>query len=309
MARTAPVVSARFASSGDLPEGADRGERRRRLIHQAHGEGARIRLLSEDATLGGAVFVVDFDNGPRHHRLLGAFRPLSAVPSAASTELVELSAMDLIYPARLVGDYERRMSVAFALCERPLTALLLGVGGAAMWRFIRAHLPECTATLVDSNENIVAIARHWFYLTQSVEVDTAERFLARATEPFDVILVDLYGADGPTQLAPSFWAHCLDALRPGGCLATNWADLGTGRVQGMAEAQMMAARTRGRDCFFVSRRGVRDNIVQFLPNAAGRGPEAIAAALARFAGERELPDGDRGALEDCVISTAFPADG
>ena len=54
--------------------------------------------------------------------------------------MTEQSSMDLLYPARLVFHYERLMSLAFAMVERPVTALLLGVGGAAMWRFVRAYL-------------------------------------------------------------------------------------------------------------------------------------------------------------------------
>jgi hypothetical protein len=49
--------------------------------------------------------------------------------------------MDLLYPARLVFHYERLMSLAFVMAERPVTALLLGVSGAAMSRFVRAYLP------------------------------------------------------------------------------------------------------------------------------------------------------------------------
>jgi len=296
-------------SPGETPDRGDADERQRHLIHQVHGAGARIRLLSEAATVGAPLFVVDFDNGPRHHRLLGTFGPVSTLASGAYTELLMLSAMDLIYPARLVLHYERLMSLAFALCDRPATALLLGVGGAAMWRFVRAHLPECAATLVESDESMVAITRRWFYLDQPVVTDTAERFLAGTTARFDAILVDLYDARGAAILDADFWARCLDALAPGGCLATNWADLGTGRVQAMAEAQAAAARARGRDCFFVSPRELDQNIVQYLPTAEGRGPEAVAGALERFAAERRLPDGARGILEDCIISPEFPVAG
>ena len=66
--------------------------------------------------------------------------------------------MDLLYPARLVFHYERLMSLAFAMSRQTVTALLLGVGGAAMWRFMHAYLPDCAPTLVDADEAIVAIA-------------------------------------------------------------------------------------------------------------------------------------------------------
>jgi len=129
----------------------------------------------------------------------------------------------MLYPAHLVFHYERLMSLAFAQCERPVTALLLGVGGAAMWR---SCAPMCRnrPTLVDNDEGVVAMAKRWFYLTQPVMLDSAERFLAATTTKYDVILVDLYNSHGPAEFDCAFWTRCLDALAPGGCLATNWAD-------------------------------------------------------------------------------------
>jgi len=103
----------------------------------------------------------------------GLVRPNFGAFAADEPQVTEQSSMDLMYPAHLVFHYERLMSLAFALCERPVTALLLGVGGVAMWRFLRAYLPECAPVLVDSDQAIVAIARRWFYLSQPVMVETA----------------------------------------------------------------------------------------------------------------------------------------
>src|SRR5438309_5551779 len=161
-------------------------ERQRSLILDYFGSEARIRVLRRAPTLGASVFVVDFDRGPRHFRTLGSFGGVAQV--------TEQSSMDLLYPARLVFHYERLMSLTFAMVERPVTALLLGVGGAAMWRFLRAYLPECAPILVDADEAVVALARRWFYLSQPVVIDSAQRFLAGNTQRFDVVLVDLYDA-------------------------------------------------------------------------------------------------------------------
>src|SRR5215472_8152339 len=188
-------------------------ERQRRLILDYFGRDARIRLLRRAPTFGAPVFVVDFDRGARHFRTLGSF--------GAVAQVTEQSSMDLLYPARLVFHYERLMSLAFAIAERPVTALLLGVGGAAMWRFVRAYLPECAPTLVDCDSDVVGIAKRWFYLNQPVVLDTAQRFLAGTTVSYDAILVDLYDSRGPAEFDAAFWARCLDALAPGGCLATN----------------------------------------------------------------------------------------
>ncbi len=276
-------------------------ERQKSLIVDYFGRDARIRLLRRAATFGAPVFVVDFDRGQRHFRTLGSF--------GAGAQVTEQSSMDLLYPARLVFHYERLMSLAFAMIERPVTALLLGVGGAAMWRFVRAYLPDCAPTLVDSDETIIALARRWFYLNQAVVHDTAQRFLAGTTAQFDAILVDLYGPAGPAEIDEVLWTRCFDALAPGGCLASNWADFAVNpNVRPMAEALAAVARGRGLEPIYVTRRGFRDNLAQYVPTAPGSGPEALDGVLERFAGERHLPDRGRGILENCLATRHFPVD-
>ena len=274
-------------------------ERQRSLVLDYFGSEARIRVLRRAETFGAAVFVVDFDRGPRNFRTLGSF--------GAGAQDTEQSSMDLLYPARLVFHYERLMSLAFAMSARSINALLLGVGGAAMWRFMRAYIPDCAPTLVDSDDTIVNIARRWFYLKQPVVIDTAQRFLAGTEVRYDVILVDLYGPGGPAESEEVFWGRCLDALAPGGCLANNWADFAVNpKVRPMADALSAAARSRGLEPIFATRRGFRDNLVQYVPTVPEVGAEAVTEVLERLVRERHIPDRGRGILENCIIGTRFP---
>lgn len=278
-------------------------ERMRRLVLDYFGDGARIRLLRRAQTFGAPVFAVDFDRGTRHFRTLGSFGGIAQV--------TEQSSMDLLYPSHLVFHYERLMSLAFAMCRMPIRALLLGVGGAAMWRFLRAYLPDCATTLVDSDETIVGIARRWFYLTQTVVLEPAEMFVAAAEPCYDTILVDLYGPAGPAELGEMFWARCLDALAPGGCLACNWADFSVNpEVRSMTQSLSAVASARGLAASYVTRRGFHDNLVQYVPTASEidpRGDEGVLAALVeRFVAERHLPDRGRGILDNCLVTDRFP---
>jgi len=286
-------------------------DRQRRLIHDYFGEAARIRQLRPSPTFGASLFVVDFDRGQRHYRTLGsfgvAFEKTIATWFGGRDQVTEQSSMDLLYPAQLVFHYERLMSLAFGFVAQPVNVLLLGVGGAAMWRFLRAYIPECTPTLVDCDETVVAIARRWFFLTQPVVIETAERFLAATTDKYDVILIDLYNSGGPAAFDPMFWTRCLDALAPGGCMATNWADFAVNRaVKPMAESQAELARARGLECFYVTRRGFRDNLIQYVPTAENRRLEMLTYIHERFAKERRLPNGGRGILEQCIVTPNFP---
>jgi hypothetical protein len=274
-------------------------ERQRSLILDYFGGDARIRLVRRAAIFGAPIFVIDFDRGPRHFRTLGSF--------GGWAQVTEQSSMDLLYPARLVFHYERLMSLALAMSRQAVSALLLGVGGAAMWRFIRAYLPDCAPTLVDADETVIAIARRWFYLKHPVVLDTAQRFLAATSACFDVILVDLYDAAGPANSDEAFWARCLDALTPGGCLANNWADFSVNKnVRPMAEALSTVARARGLEPVFVTRRGFRDNLVQYVPTVPETHADAITGVLERFVRERHIPDRGRGILENCIVTKGFP---
>jgi hypothetical protein len=74
----------------------------------------------------------------------------------------------------------------------------------------------------------------------------------------------------------------------------------------MASALHSAAQARGLDTYFVTRRGFRDNLVQYLPTGPERDAQAITGVLERFAETRRIPDRGRGILEHCIISTGFP---
>ena len=138
-------------------------------------------------------------------------------------------------------------------------------------------------------------------------IDTAERFLAGNEGALRRDPGRLYNARGPALFDEKFWARCIEAVAPGGCIATNWADFATNKaVRQMAEAQNAVAQSRGLDTYYVTRRGFRDNLIQYLPTGTERGPGAITGALERFARGRRLPDRGRGILEHCLISTGFP---
>jgi tetratricopeptide (TPR) repeat protein len=313
-ARVLPhLTRPRMSAPQPAPPG-DRGDRERRLIRDRFGANAEIHVLRDAPALGGRIFIVDFERDARRYRTLGSLDPDRTDLLAGESELVEQSSMDLLSPGRLVLHCERVMAVSFALCRRPLKALLLGVGGAAMWRFLRAYVPECAATLVDYDAAVAEIARRWFHLDQPVVLADAQRFLDETTDRFDVILADLCDASaGAVDRSPAFWGRCLDVLSPGGCIATNWPDFVTNqRVKLMAESLSEAAQAQGLGGFYATQSGFRSNLVQFISPvispADGPGRDTVRRAHERFARERGLPDGGRDTLQNCMISARFPID-
>ena len=143
-------------------------------------------------------------------------------------------------------------------------------------------------------------------------LDTAQRFLAGSSTRYDVILVDLYGPGGPAESDEVFWARCLDTLAPGGCLAINWADFAVNlKVRPMADSLSTVARACGLEPIFVTRRGFRDNLVQYVPMAPETRAEATSLeglnrVLDRLVQQRHIPERGRGILENCIVTARFP---
>ena len=173
-----------------------------------------------------------------------------------------------------------------------------------MWRFLHAALPECAVTLVEFDEAVAAIAQHWFYLTQPPVIDRAESFLEPQGEAFNVILVDLYDAEGSTVLPPAFWARCLDRLSPCGSIAVNWPHRDD-RTKAMAASLSEAAGGRGKTTFFAAPRAEGGNIVQFV-SMTGTPLESVKESFDRFSIHHGLFQDGRGFNDDHLLTSAFP---
>jgi hypothetical protein len=66
------------------------------------------------------------------------------------------------------------------------------------------------------------------------------------------------------------------------------------------------ARARGFEPIYVTRRGFRDNLVQYVATRPEIGAEAMTDVLERLVRERHIPDRGRGILEYCIVGTRFP---
>lgn len=249
-------------------------------------------VLATRRTANGAAFwfVADVARQARPVRILGSIDRSGA--------LLEQSAMDLLQPERLVFFYERLMFTAFALAAAPRRALLLGLGGGAMERHVRAYLPDCALTIVERDAVVLHLARRFFHFAQPVLKADAEEVVGEMASGFDIVLVDLYDAGGLVSLAPDFWQDCRTALGDGGCLAINWAGF-LDRPRVTAEIAR-AARVLA-DSLYLVERGARPNMVQLVPAAPGLGPGDLARRLQDFARARRLPREDRALLQRCEV--------
>jgi len=268
---------------------------RERIIEQ-YGAECRIRQVRRTPRFGASLFVVDVPEGAKVTRILGAI--------GAEGQLTEQSGMDLLHPERLVFLYERLMLIAFALVPEPRAALLLGLGGGAMLRHLRAYLPDCAVTVVERDKTVIDLARRFFYLAAPVVEADAQEVVTDHRGRYDVILADLYDGRGISSIEPGFWQDCARALTPGGCLAANWAAFVDDSVA-RAEAEAIAAAI-GRSCF-LGPRALSENVVQLAPRDAATRIESLAPRWRRFALAHHLPREDREALKRCTLAGGFPA--
>jgi predicted O-methyltransferase YrrM len=266
----------------------------RQQLLDHYGNGSRLRALKRAPGFGAHLFVVDTVRRTRPVRVLGSIDRKGM--------LVEQSAMDRLRPERLAFGYERLMLLAFALVPDPRSALLLGLGGGAMSRHLAAYLPDCGLTIVERDPIVRALARRFFHVTRPIVLADAEHVVAASRRQHDVVLVDLYDSRGATAGGRRFWRACLAALKPGGCLAVNWADFAGANK---AEGEAWRLGTVAERSFFIGE-NIRDpNVIQYAPTLRGFRRNQLSTRLRCFAQAHRLPREDRDVLRRCRLLTRY----
>lgn len=270
---------------------------RDRIIRQ-YGSDCRIQQVRRTPRFDSSIFVVDFMQGARLTRILGAI--------GRNGQLTEQSSMDLLHPERLVFLYERLMLLAFSLVKRPTSALLLGLGGGAMCRHLDAYLGDCAVTVVERDTAVIDVARRFFHIDRPILQADAQDVVADARGAYDVILADLYDGRGAVGFEPGFWKDCARALRPGGCVSANWAAF---VEDDLARAEAAQATAAIGSSFFIGPRDLTENVVQFAPADKTIALGDLVPRWRHFAEAHRLPREDRDVLKRCTIIADYPAKG
>jgi spermidine synthase len=267
---------------------------RDRIVVQ-YGPGCRIQQVRRTPRFQSSLFVVDYTQGARLTRVLGAI--------GKSGQLTEQSGMDLLHPERLIFLYERLMLLALALVEAPRSVLLLGLGGGAMCRHLSAYLPELALTIVERDPVVVELARRFFHISAPIVAADAQEMVGERPRAFDAVLADLYDGRGMESFEPGFWRDCARALRPGGCLAVNWAafvDDGVARAEAEAIAEAF-----GRS-YFIGPRQLSENVVQIASLRDDLSLPELRRRWRRFTEQHRLPREDREVLKRCTLTAEYP---
>ncbi|MEJ2315471.1 MAG: hypothetical protein P8Y83_00770 [Gammaproteobacteria bacterium] len=140
---------------------------------------------------------------------------------------VEQSCFNPARPWQLEHAYTQGMMLGLLLKEDVRSALLLGLGGGTLVHALRHVRPGMKIEAVDCRMGIIRIAQEFFALAPDrklqLHCDDAERFIERHDVIHDLILVDLYLAEGvhAAQQRGGFLARCREQLSENGVLLIN----------------------------------------------------------------------------------------
>jgi spermidine synthase len=167
------------------------------------------------------------------HSCADEYGAIAVVEEATSRTLhfgstARQSTMYLNNPVRLALSYTRCMLGGLLFAPPPRRALVLGLGGGSLPKFLLHHYGECRVEVVEMRPLVAETARNYFALPENdrltLHLQKAESFLARDdVGPYDWIFVDLHNSDGmaPVLDQADFFARCQRLLEPSGMLSAN----------------------------------------------------------------------------------------
>ncbi len=130
-------------------------------------------------------------------------------------------------PDALLLAYSRAMMAALLFQPQPDSALLLGLGGGSIVRFLSGQFPRMPITAVDVSETISQVADEYFGLPPQspyfklCHCDAVE-FIRDSNLRMGLIFVDLYDPLGISDINGSrFYSHCRSCLSTHGILVAN----------------------------------------------------------------------------------------
>ena len=137
------------------------------------------------------------------------------------------SSMVLDDPVKLDLRYSRSMMAAMAFVPEAKDVLLVGLGGAAIPKFIQKHFPDVRIDIVEIDADVVKVCQEFFEFKGTpnthVIVMDGRMYFKRSQKKYDLIMLDAYAADHiPFHLTTQEFIQLVkDHLNPGGLVSTN----------------------------------------------------------------------------------------
>jgi spermidine synthase len=138
------------------------------------------------------------------------------------------SAMRLARPNDLELSYTRSMMAFLLFVPAPRHALLIGLGGGSVAKFMYHRLPSAHIKAIEVSSQVVAIARNLFHVPANnarfeVLIDDGAQYILRDDVSVDAVIVDGYDADAHAEELASakFYVACRERLNAGGMFVVN----------------------------------------------------------------------------------------
>jgi spermidine synthase len=160
--------------------------------------------------------------------------------------LPKQSSMSLHEPDKLVLEYVRSMT-SWQLFKPDLgsNALLLGLGGGSISKFLLQQFPECRLKVIECRRSVVKIARSHFGLPLDprikILIGDGGLYVRKAKESecgyYDLIMLDAFDHEGvaPTICSEIFFQAAKSLLTKEGILVANlWGGAGNMQFQQLA---------------------------------------------------------------------------
>lgn len=138
------------------------------------------------------------------------------------------SSMWLDAPFDLTIEYTQLLMASLLFIPKPRSALLFGLGGGSIAKFLWKTFPTCDIHAVEIRPQLVEWAHNYFHLPRcpriQVHIDDAVKFASqKPSQLFDLIVIDLFTAEGMSEKlhGHNFFELCERFLDTHGVMAWN----------------------------------------------------------------------------------------
>lgn len=142
------------------------------------------------------------------------------------------STMSLDTPHTLELTYTQSMMACLLLNSSPRRALVIGLGGGSLTKFLLHHYPNCSIDVIEFRQDVIDVAHQYFQLPRDNErltiikgdgYDELQSIFFSGNAEYDLVLADAYDHEGmaDTVRGQAFFDACAGVLTEEGVLSVN----------------------------------------------------------------------------------------
>ena len=142
------------------------------------------------------------------------------------------STMSLAKPHSLKLTYTQSMMACLLLNPAPRRALVIGLGGGSLTKFLLHHFPNCYVDVIEFRQDVIDVAHKYFQLPRDEPrlrivkgdgYDELQSIYFAGDAEYDLVLADAYDHEGmaDTVRGQAFFDACAGVLTEVGVLSVN----------------------------------------------------------------------------------------